>query len=101
MRLKTPMSSSRGEISSPYPAASTTSANTATKRRQRPLSGGRMSRIPGLVWNVDTAGQATGGPSAPEMRLSAARRTASEHAVGPEHPVEDVTDHRLFAPVVR
>ncbi len=72
MRVNTPMSSSSGVISSPYPAALTTSANTAVNRRQRPLSGGRMSRIPGLVWNVDTAGQAIGGQRQPEPGLTRA-----------------------------
>ena len=37
------------------------------ERRQRPLSGGRMSRMPGLVWNAGTAGQAT-GVAAPGIR---------------------------------
>ena len=61
-----------------------------------------MSRIPGLVWNVDTAGQATGGRHSPERRFGMRRRHCrqrppSEHSVGAEHPVEDVADHRLLA----
>ena len=37
-----------------------------------------MSRIPGLVWNVDTAGQAIGGQRRPEPGLLRAdQRTCS------------------------
>src|SRR3954468_6042466 len=61
MRWKTPKSSSNGEITWPYPAASTTEAKTVTNCRQRADSGGRMSRIPGLVWNSGMSNKAIGG----------------------------------------
>src|SRR4051812_12106975 len=61
MRWKTPRSSSNGEITWPYPAASTTDAKTVTNCRQRADSGGRMSRIPGLVWNSGMSNKAIGG----------------------------------------
>ena len=52
-RWKTPRSSNIGGITSPYPAASTMSANTSTSRRNRAESGARMSRVPGDVWKAD------------------------------------------------
>ena len=36
-----------------------------------------MSRIPGLVWNVDTAGQATGGQRWPEPGFGCAPTSAA------------------------
>ena len=70
MRRNTPMSSSIGVTTCRYPAGSTTPAKTSTNRRQRPDSGARMSRMPGLVVNSGTAAQATGAPCAPIREFS-------------------------------
>jgi len=67
-RWKTPMSSKSGGTTWPYPAAETVSSKVRTNRRQRADSGGKTSRMPGLVWNSGTTSRlpATIGPDGPE-----------------------------------
>ena len=51
-------------------------ANTSTNFRQRADSGGRMSRIPGLVWNSGTGIKAIGAERPAQGTISATRTGA-------------------------
>ena len=63
------------------------SAKTSTKRRQRSDSGARMSRIPGLVWNSDTAHEATGALVRRPWRLARESPGRSDElTVAPDDP---------------
>ena len=51
-----------------------------------------MSRIPGLVWNVDTAGQAIGGQRQPEPGLRGPTGASGDEAETGDRPAGG--DHR-------